>query len=905
MSKNNFKTRICQLSLVLLLMVNFNVKSQEDTDFIILEEGTSSRRTVNINAASGTENQNNKRGVFSLTTKNSTGQFQNCTATLVNTVNQNGNYYLLTAAHCTIPAEGSDVLLYLSVDHEIMKASSRSGLFVRQLATKFIGKIVMKMDEVDIALIEIDAKQLEEAPQGPDKRHKASEFSNLYFNGWSQEINTNPFALISHPKGDAKKTKSAPATATILDREIDPELPNLNFSYPVWVFDNVVDSDIHTGSSGGPVFNNDKKVIGVASYVHPANNPNKVFSSLFENGWYTGFEGERNLQDYLDPDKTYASQIPGGYGIESGHHAITDESKFNLQIPVGQKYETTGIGASGDMSGMIKLNLYQLNQLVKSIMATPNSLPILDEGGVYLETGSIKLKITAYKSSNNVVTPIVIYESDFDKDGRKSGDFELSASTGLKATQIRSSITGSILPTDLLNYKYNNTLSVQIEVSNTGDNIANVRALRIPALGYRNAVELFTPEQFKNLFKNKNYPENRALSSTAYLNAITVKVTDPGASKPNSKTYTTENNGGYVNLLQHKFYPMQSGSNQDPAGSEVSFTFKPVNTADIMHYSVWIDYNEDKQFTGGDENVLNISGAGNVDGSFTIPPNKTTNGTRIRIAMRKGSAPPTNGSGMYDTGEVEDYTVVIIPRNKNEEQVASSPSQVPIKEGDYYLEGLLEKGLKLGTNSEGQTTVNKVVTSDGTTTSYATLTPIHIKPTSANDGNQYIFSFDNNKQYLTVNNKSDYIQSTFDGRTLISKDFGTTKTETSLKVYSFTITEAGIEKTYYAFQDKDGDLYDIVMPYRLIPVSSSTTSSGTETSSVPLSASTSHGDVIGGVVGGAALLATGVLGYIYRKPLSVAADRFVRQTSKLIRKASKVSTCKGPVESVPLLETSL
>ncbi|PKV49140.1 putative secreted protein (Por secretion system target) [Aquimarina sp. MAR_2010_214] len=76
-------------------------------------------------------------------------------------------------------------------------------------------------------------------------------------------------------------------------------------------------------------------------------------------------------------------------------------------------------------------------------------------------------------------------------------------------------------------------------------------------------------------------------------------------------------------------------------------------------YRVWIDYNQDGDFTDSGEQVFTQSANQNasVSGSFTVPSSATNGTTRMRVAMRYNTEPSPCGSFNY--GEVEDYTVVI------------------------------------------------------------------------------------------------------------------------------------------------------------------------------------------------------------------------------------------------------
>jgi len=118
-------------------------------------------------------------------------------------------------------------------------------------------------------------------------------------------------------------------------------------------------------------------------------------------------------------------------------------------------------------------------------------------------------------------------------------------------------------------------------------------------------------------------------------------------------TNNSGNNGGYEDFTGTTINLNAGGSN--------SFTLTPgfSGAARTEYFSIWIDYNNDYDFSDAGENVYN-SGATTsaVTNSFTVPGGETGS-TRMRISMKYNSA--AGACEIFSNGEVEDYTVNFIP----------------------------------------------------------------------------------------------------------------------------------------------------------------------------------------------------------------------------------------------------
>ncbi len=113
------------------------------------------------------------------------------------------------------------------------------------------------------------------------------------------------------------------------------------------------------------------------------------------------------------------------------------------------------------------------------------------------------------------------------------------------------------------------------------------------------------------------------------------------------------NNGGYANFT--------SISTTLVKGSSNTITITPRWTGTVYNeaYRVWIDYNQDGDFSDSGEQVYTRSRTKTtpVSGSFTVPKSALSGATRMRVSMKYNANSTPCETFTY--GEVEDYTVII------------------------------------------------------------------------------------------------------------------------------------------------------------------------------------------------------------------------------------------------------
>lgn len=113
------------------------------------------------------------------------------------------------------------------------------------------------------------------------------------------------------------------------------------------------------------------------------------------------------------------------------------------------------------------------------------------------------------------------------------------------------------------------------------------------------------------------------------------------------------------------------------AGSSFSFTVAPINRVNPIHYSVWVDFNQNGSFTDAGELLFQTpaSTTANVSGTLTIPASALAGIARLRLIARSSfSSAAGDPCGSYDYGEAEDYQLNVTPICAATLTVAAVPS---------------------------------------------------------------------------------------------------------------------------------------------------------------------------------------------------------------------------------------
>nr|WP_255411377.1 GEVED domain-containing protein [Aquimarina sp. AU474] len=160
-----------------------------------------------------------------------------------------------------------------------------------------------------------------------------------------------------------------------------------------------------------------------------------------------------------------------------------------------------------------------------------------------------------------------------------------------------------------------------------------------------------------------------------------------------------------------------------------TITITPTWTGTVYSegYSIWIDLNQDGDFSDSGEQLLSQNATRDtpVTGDFTIPAAALNGSTRMRVSMKYNGVPSPCESFQY--GEVEDYTVNITgggPGGPGPSGCTSGISSFPYNEG-------FENTLGSWTQSSSDD-LDWTIDSNGTPSR-------NTGPSSATDGTYYIY----------------------------------------------------------------------------------------------------------------------------------------------------------------------
>lgn len=250
--------------------------------------------------------------------------YEVCTGTLVNNTSEDQKPYILSAAHCYDKWEYAETTIYV-FNYESPFCAPLDGD-----PSNSVSGAIMKaqFDSLDFALTELSLV--------PPPEYRP------YYAGWDHSSSLpDSTASIHHPQGDIKKIA--------FDYD-PPDISDFNANYKKNGFLKITKWDAgvtEAGSSGGPLFNTNKEIIGtLTGGVADCADPVRDYFERLALSWDYKSDSSKQLKYWLDPLKTGSNYL-------NGNQYNTDENLCGsfTNMTDNDSYETVSIENSGIFSG--------------------------------------------------------------------------------------------------------------------------------------------------------------------------------------------------------------------------------------------------------------------------------------------------------------------------------------------------------------------------------------------------------------------------------------------------------------------------------------------------------------------------------------------------------------------------
>ena len=216
-----------------------------------------------------------------------------CSASLINNANNDNTPYVLTAWHCIVGEtdlnEHNDFIYYFN--HESTTCVGNSGSFEYSMSGSTL--LATRNENVgsDFALLVMDQSPPEEW--------------NPFYAGWSNDESAPLISVgIHHPEDDPRKINYDDDYAYSCAWTTNDTHWCLSWD----------EGGTASGSSGSPLFNSDKQIIGANTGSDgPDCSAGPDLYGKFSLSWDGGNNATRRLKDWLDPDDTGIIAIDGIY----------------------------------------------------------------------------------------------------------------------------------------------------------------------------------------------------------------------------------------------------------------------------------------------------------------------------------------------------------------------------------------------------------------------------------------------------------------------------------------------------------------------------------------------------------------------------------------------------------------
>jgi V8-like Glu-specific endopeptidase len=320
---------------------------------------------ININCPEGRDLQLAKHAVCKISFRSDSGSYL-CSGSLINNVRQNEIPYFLTASHCiSTSAEAATLVAYFNYENPDCGGSTI--LTTRSLTG---ASLLSTSPTSDYTLLQLNNK--------PTIAYQP------YYAGWdAHDVRTDHVSGIHHPEGLTKKLSidndTTVANTAVIQWQGSSSSPiashwQVNFDLGLTA----------GGSSGSPLFNKNKQIIG---QLHGGDNTYDFYGK-FSYSWIHTSGKFPGLKTFLDPDSTGAMSLGGHYPAGTPPDAFIDVPVSSVCVQAPVKLTDYSVFAPYTRKWTISPSTYTF------VNGTTNSSPNPEIEFLQAGTYSIKLNIT-------------------------------------------------------------------------------------------------------------------------------------------------------------------------------------------------------------------------------------------------------------------------------------------------------------------------------------------------------------------------------------------------------------------------------------------------------------------------------------------------------------------------------
>lgn len=268
----------------------YGVTSETLDTLSTLKSTTDGSCLIDVNCSEGDGWDNQKNGTCHILKLGDSGSPETsgshwASASLLNNTNNDNTPYIFTAWHNT-QGTGSDISLWI---FRFKYWNTDCGSNVNTSTISYCGGQVLEEWENDGTNNDVALIQMYETPDAADE---------LFYCGWNRSTSTpSSSVLLSHPQGGSFLMKIAKS--------------NSISSLGRWWLSSWYIGGATSGSSGGPLFDENKRVIGAHHGRVSSDCDADAYAGKLSYSWNNAGNGGEKISKWLDPDNTGVTTLEG------------------------------------------------------------------------------------------------------------------------------------------------------------------------------------------------------------------------------------------------------------------------------------------------------------------------------------------------------------------------------------------------------------------------------------------------------------------------------------------------------------------------------------------------------------------------------------------------------------------